>query len=204
MHDNYGSGLWCDVDCRNVLVENNLVERNSDAGIFYEISFDAIIRNNTVRLNGTGRGGQQGSFWVWGAGIQIAASEGVRVYGNTVTVAEGSSGIVIVDQGRERIDQPRGTGASGKLLYRTARNTVHDNEIVYQGDTGLSGGASDVPASNPNFGIIETGGNQFDRNTYVLRRPTDAPLFIWGHEPVSYEAFRNLGQEANGRVVQPD
>ncbi|KRE12729.1 hypothetical protein ASE66_19715 [Bosea sp. Root483D1] len=204
VHDNYGSGLWCDVDCRNVVFENNLVERNSDAGIFYEISFDAIIRNNIVRLNGTGRGGQQGSFWVWGAGIQIAASEGVHVYGNTVTVAEGSTGIVIVDQGRERLDQPRQRAGSVKLFYKTAGNTVHDNEIVYEGDTGLSGGASDVSASNPNFGIIETGGNRFDRNTYVLRRPTDAPLFIWGHEPVSYNAFRSLGQEASGRIVQPD
>jgi parallel beta-helix repeat protein len=204
VHDNYGSGLWCDVDCRNVLFENNLVERNSDAGIFYEISFDAIIRNNTVRLNGTGRGGQQGSLWVWGAGIQIAASEGVRVYGNTVTVAGGSTGIVIVDQGRERPDPSGRRAGSAKLLYRTSGNTVHDNEIIYEGDTGLSGGASDVSSSNPNFGIIETAGNRFDRNTYVLRRPTDAPLFIWGHGPVSYDTFRSLGQEAGGRIVQPD
>lgn len=204
VHDNCGSGLWCDVDCRDVLFENNRVERNSDAGIFYEISFDAVIRNNTVRLNGTGRGGQQGSFWVWGAGIQIAASEGVRVYGNTVTVAEGSNGIVIVDQGRERADQRRRRNGTGHQFYRTARNAVHDNEIVYEGATGLSGGASDVPASHPNFRVIETGGNLFDRNTYVLRRPTEAPLFIWGHEPLSFDRFRSLGQEAHGRVVQPD
>ncbi|RXT55130.1 hypothetical protein B6S44_10950 [Bosea sp. Tri-44] len=204
VHDNYGSGLWCDVDCRNVLFENNLVERNSDAGIFYEISFDAIIRNNIVRLNGTGRGGQQGSFWLWGAGIQIAASEGVRVYGNIVTVADGSSGIVIVDQGRERVDQSQRGNGPGPLLYRTARNAVHDNEIVYEGETGLSGGASDVTPSNPNFGVIETGGNQFNRNTYVLRQPTSAPFFIWGHEPISYETFRSLGQEASGRLVRPE
>lgn len=204
VHDNYGSGLWCDVDCRNVLFENNLVERNSDAGIFYEISFDAIIRNNTVRLNGTGRGGQQGSAWIWGAGIQIAASEGVSVYGNKVTVASGGTGIVIVDQGRERLDQPRLKDGQKKLFYLTARNAVHDNEIVYDGNSGLSGGASDVPASNPNFGIIETGGNRFDRNTYVLRGPTKAPLFIWGGEPVSYERFRDLGQEANGRIIRAD
>lgn|GEM_PF-285757 len=204
VHDNYGSGLWCDVDCRNVLFENNLVERNADAGIFYEISFDAVIRNNTVRLNGTGRGGQQGSAWIWGAGIQIAASEGVSVYGNTVTVASGGTGIIIVDQGRERLDQPKRKDGQKKLFYLTARNSVHDNEVVYDGNSGLSGGASDVPASNPNFGIIETGENRFDRNTYVLRGPADAPLFIWGGEPVSYERFRDLGQEANGRIIRAD
>lgn len=204
VHDNYGPGLWCDIDCRDILFESNLVERNADAGIFYEISFDAIIRNNTVRLNGTGRGGQQGSSWVWGAGIQIAASEGVSVYGNTVTVAPGSTGIVIVDQGRERLDQPRTKSGQGPLLYRTARNAVHDNEIVYEGETGLSGGASDVAPSNPNFGIIEKGGNQFDRNTYVLRQQTNAAFFIWGHEPISFETFRSLGQEASGRLARPD
>lgn len=204
VHDNYGSGLWCDVDCRDVLFENNLVEHNSDAGIFYEISFDAVIRNNIVRLNGTGRGGQQGSAWVWGAGIQVAASEGVSVYGNTVTVAKGSSGIVIVDQGRERLGQSSRQNGAKQLFYRTARNAVHDNEIIYEGGTGLSGGASDVPVSNPNYGIIETGGNRFDRNTYVLRQQTKAPFLIWGHEPISYETFRSLGQEAGGRLVRPD
>lgn len=203
VHDNYGSGLWCDVDCRSVLIERNVVERNSDAGIFYEISFDATIRDNIVRHNGTGRGGQQGSVWVWGAGIQIAASEGVRVYGNTVTVAEGGTGIVIVDQGRAMVDQPPPSTGTGKALYKTAGNAVHDNKVIYEGITGRSGGASDVAASSPNFGIIETGGNSFNRNTYVLQQPTKAPLFVWGKEPISYEAFRGLGQEANGRIGPP-
>src|SRR5258706_2253265 len=32
----------------------NLVERNHDAGIFHEISFNAVIRNKVVRHNGLG------------------------------------------------------------------------------------------------------------------------------------------------------
>ncbi|MCO5090982.1 right-handed parallel beta-helix repeat-containing protein [Bosea sp. (in: a-proteobacteria)] len=203
VHDNFGSGLWCDVDCRDILIEDNRVERNADAGIFYEISFGAVIRNNIVRFNGTGRGGQQGSAWIWGAGIQIAASEGVEVYGNSVTVAEGGAGIVLVDQARERIGRPAAGAGAGKLLYRTVGNAVHDNEIIYDGEAGISGGASDVARSNPNFGIIETGGNRFDRNTYVLRRAAASPAFAWGDAVVSYERFRNLGQETNGHLVRP-
>ncbi|RYE33073.1 MAG: hypothetical protein EOP23_10080 [Hyphomicrobiales bacterium] len=203
VHDNFGSGLWCDVDCRNVLIENNRVERNADAGIFYEISFDAVIRNNIVRFNGTGHGGQQGSAWIWGAGIQIAASEGVEVYGNSVTVGEGGTGIVLVDQARERSAQPAAKAGAAKVLYRTARNVVHDNEIIYDGRAGISGGASDVARLNPNFGIIETGGNRFDRNTYVLRQAVGSAAFVWGHEAISYERFRNLGQEANGQILRP-
>jgi parallel beta-helix repeat protein len=201
VHDNFGSGLWCDVDCRNVLIEGNRVERNADAGIFYEISFDAVIRNNIVGFNGTGRGGQQGSAWIWGAGIQIAASENVEVYGNTVTVAEGAAGIVLVDQARELVAQPVGRPESSKALYRTVNNAVHDNEIIYAGRAGISGGASDVAGSSANFGIIENGQNRFDRNTYVLLQASASPAFLWGHGPMSYQGFRDLGQEVGGQLI---
>lgn len=194
VHGNLGSGLWCDIDCRNVLIEDNIVERNADAGIFYEISFDAVIRNNVVSLNGTRSDGQQGSVWFWGAGIQIAASQGVEVYGNRVTVAEGGSGIMLIDQGRDR-------GPNRAGMYRTAGNTVRDNVVIYAGRSGTSGGASDVLPQNPNYGVIEAGGNSFDRNTYI--RPPGAAErgFIWGKQPLTYEEFRSQGQEQNGRLV---
>ena len=32
--DNVGPGLWCDIGCRNVLYENNIVERNPTPGSF--------------------------------------------------------------------------------------------------------------------------------------------------------------------------
>jgi Right handed beta helix region len=35
VHDNVGPGLWCDINCHNVVYEDNLVERNQGAGIFY-------------------------------------------------------------------------------------------------------------------------------------------------------------------------
>lgn len=197
VHDNLGSGLWCDVECRSVLFEGNLVERNADAGIFYEISFDAVIRNNVVRLNGTGAEGQQGSPWFWGAGIQIAASERVEVYGNTVVVAaDRGSGIMLIDQAREPV-------APRRELYRTAGNVVRDNRIVYLGRAGTSGGASDVGPTNPNRGIIETAANRFDANAYVFtQKDVGRAAFIWGGEPIAYDRFRQLGQERNGRIIQ--
>jgi parallel beta-helix repeat protein len=197
VHGNLGSGLWCDIDCRDVLIEDNIVERNADAGIFYEISYDAVIRNNVVRLNGTRSAGQQGSVWFWGAGIQIAASQGVEVYGNTVTVAEGSSGIMLIDQGRDK-----GPGTAG--MYRTTDNIVRDNTVIYQGRNGTSGGASDVRPQNPNFGIIEAGGNRFDRNTYVRQPDAAERGFIWGKQPITYDEFRSQGQEKDGRLVRGD
>ena len=192
VHDNLGSGLWCDVDCRDVLIESNIVERNADAGIFYEISSDAIIRNNQVADNGTGLGGQQGSRWFWGAGIQIAASRNVQVYANTVGVADGGTGIILIDQGRER---RRGE------LYRTEGNVVRDNMVRYEG-AGISGGASDVGGTSLNFGIIQRAGNRFEANTY-LSADSRPPKFIWGDDPIDYTAFRARGQERLGKMLSP-
>ena len=66
VHDNIGPGLWCDIDCRNVVYDGNLVENNQDIGIFHEISFKAVIRNNVVRHNGRGYRG-----WFWRAEIAL-------------------------------------------------------------------------------------------------------------------------------------
>ena len=97
VHDNNGPGLWCDIECRNVVYEDNLVENNQDIGIFHEISFNAVIRRNVVRYNGS-----RNRSWVWGADIVIAASQDVEVTGNTVTVAPGACGIMLIDQGRRK------------------------------------------------------------------------------------------------------
>ena len=64
VHHNVGPGLWCDINCRDVIYEGNTVEYNADAGIFHEISYAAIIRNNTLRQNG-----QAALPWFWGPEI---------------------------------------------------------------------------------------------------------------------------------------
>ena len=154
MHDNNGLGLWCDIDCRNVVYEENLVENNQYSGIFHEISFKAVIRNNVLRNNGSGDRG-----WFWGADITIAASQDVEVTGNTVTVAPGGCGIMLIDQGRRSGD--------GKK-YKTRNNTVHANEMTFEG-AACAGGVSDTKPDDENFAIITDGNNRFDGNTYRVR-----------------------------------
>ena len=41
-------GIWLDIDNIDIVIEDNLVEDNYRCGIFYEISYDAVIRDNTV------------------------------------------------------------------------------------------------------------------------------------------------------------
>jgi hypothetical protein len=186
VHDNDGPGLWCDIGCRNVVYEENLVENNQDIGIFHEISFKATIRKNVVRHNGLGDRG-----WFWDADIVLAASQDVEVSGNTLVVAHGRCGIMLIDQGRRSDDGER---------YKTRNNTVGGNEITFEG-AACAGGISDTKPDDENFTIITDGNNRFDGNTYRVGRPSEPARFAWGHEVTDWDGFRRKGLEQNGRLV---
>jgi len=193
VHDNVGPGLWCDINCRNVVYEGNTVEYNAGPGIHHEISYAAVIRNNTLRQNG-----QAKLLWFWGPEIEIAASQDVEVYSNVLTVRPEGRAIMLIDQNRQ-IDPGGFDKTQRSSVYKTQRNNVHDNDITYLG-VGWTGGASDAPPGAENFSIIESGGNRFDHNTY--RFPDGVrPQFVWGHALLDFSGFRGNGQELNGTLV---
>lgn len=194
VHHNVGPGLWCDINCRDVIYEGNTVEYNAHAGILHEISYAAVIRNNTLRENG-----QAALLWFWGSEIQVAASQDVEVHGNAMTVRPDGRAIMLIDQNRQRvlIDHNRQRDTAG--YYKTQRNYVHHNDITYLG-AGWTGGASDVQPGAQNFSIIENGGNRFDHNTY--RVPDGVhPQFVWGHSLLDLTGFRVKGQERNSILL---
>jgi hypothetical protein len=190
VHDNNGVGLWCDIECRNVIYEDNLVENNQYNGIFHEISFNAVIRRNVVRHNGRGR------RWFWHSDIAIAASQDVEVTGNTVTAEPGACAIVLIDQGR-RSEK----GAVDK--YKTRNNTVRDNEMTFEGAP-CAGGASDTKPEDENFAIITNGNNRFDANTYRVRSTSDPARFVWDQDVTDWDGFRRKGLEQSGRLRLSD
>ncbi|KAB1144788.1 right-handed parallel beta-helix repeat-containing protein [Streptomyces luteolifulvus] len=51
VHDNRGTGLWADTNNNDFRIENNVLEANDGAALIYEISYNAVIRNNTIRRN---------------------------------------------------------------------------------------------------------------------------------------------------------
>jgi Right handed beta helix region len=188
VYDNNGPGLWCDIECRNVLYEDNLVENNQHAGIFHEISFNAVIRRNVARHNGRGRS------WFWHADITIAASQDVEVTGNTVTVEPGGCGITLIDQGRR---------SQKGAIYKTRNNIVHDNDMTFE-EAPCAGGASDTKPGDENFAIITNGNNLFDANTYRVRGTGDAARFVWDQDVTDWNGFRRKGLEKRGRLVLSD
>jgi hypothetical protein len=181
--------VWCDIECRNVVYEDNLVEYNQQMGIFHEISFNAVIRRNVVRYNGSGN-----RSWFWGADILVAASQDVEVTSNTVTVAPGACGIMLIDQGR-----PKNAGGQ----YKTRNNTVRDNEMTFDGAV-CAGGASDTTPGNENYGIITDGNNRFDGNTYRVRGGSEPPRLVWDRDITDWSGFRGKGLELSGRLVISD
>ncbi len=184
VYDNIGPGLWCDIGCRNVVYENNVVEGNHDAGIFHEISFNAVIRNNLASRNGMDRG------WFWRADILISASQDVEVYDNTLTVRPGSCGIMLIDQGRP-------TDSGGR--YKTQDNAIYRNASTFEGGA-CAGGVSDTPPGDENFSIITDGNNRFDGNIYRVPRASEDERFPWGHNVFDWTGLRAAGIEPNGRL----
>jgi parallel beta-helix repeat protein len=168
-HDNHGPGLWSDHDNINILYEGNLVEDNHANGIFHEIGYGGVIRNNVIRRNGFGH-----DSWLWGAGILIAASQNVDIYGNEVT--GNFNGITLVQQ-------DRGSGAYGPYIVQN--NRVHDNRIV---NSGISGAARDISSQ-----AVFTANNTFTGNDYV-----GSSRWEWENRRVSWETWRSYGHDADG------
>jgi hypothetical protein len=184
VHDNLATGLWTDIDNVDSLIENNLVIRNSRHGIFHEISYAAIIRNNVSMYNGS-----DSEANVTGAQIQITTSPDVEVYGNRLVV-DGPRGI-----GLRIVHDDRWNGSLGP---RAAVNIhVHDNLIIYISSDGRSG--FDVEG-NITAQEVRESNNVFDRNTYYVA-DVNALYWEWGGSPINWTGLRSRGQERNGRLV---
>jgi hypothetical protein len=51
IHGNHGPGIWADTNNNDVLIEQNVIEDNDGIAIFYETSYNAVIRDNVIRRN---------------------------------------------------------------------------------------------------------------------------------------------------------
>lgn len=92
VHNNKSVALWADTNNNDFLFEGNLIEDNDGEGIFYEISYNATIRYNTLRRNAWVKGQEdQGSP---GAAIYLSESGGDSRLATPVT---GSSSLNIHD-----------------------------------------------------------------------------------------------------------
>jgi len=179
-HHNHGPGLWTDIDNINTLYEGNRVEDNDWRGIFHEISYAAIIRNNICRRNGFGLPANRPISLVDGAGILISNSPNVQVYGNTVD--RNKNGIAA-------IESDRGSGSQG--VYDVVNLYVHDNTVIQP--SGRAAGAVQNVGSNA---VYTSRNNRFAANTYDLG--SSARQFRWMNNDRTRVEWRGYGMDVNG------
>lgn len=156
VHHNDGPGLWTDLSNITTRYEGNVVNDNSEAGIFHEISYDAVITGNTLARNGFGD-----PRWGYGAGIQIAGSPNVSITNNVVN--RNARGITLIQQNR-------GSGVHGP--HEISNAAVSGNTVIME--SGFSGFVQDVGDTS----YFTDRNNRFWGNTYRLGAGVTKP-FEW-------------------------
>ena len=181
VHHNYGPGLWTDISNENVLYEFNLVNDNQSMGIFHEISYEAVIRNNTVKNNA-----KYDHVWLYGSQILSSTSSNVQIYNNKVEVsAVGGNGIGV-------LQQSRGNGPRGP--YVSSNNQVHDNSITFLGNGGETGAVADF-----NGNAFFQANQQFNFNHYHVSNVNQA-RFDWLNSVRTFSDIRSRGQEVSSTI----
>jgi hypothetical protein len=177
VHDNFGTGLWFDVDNLRVICEGNRVENNLGQGIVFEISFDSVARNNIVRNNATGLGG-------WAAGILVAESPNIEIVSNLV---EGNGNGIIA------VQEPRGSSHHGERHMIDL--FVHGNTIVQH--RGWAAGFF-VYHNDNDASYFTSKNNRFRNNTYRLGDRADGFHFSWKDGGLTAHGWKDAGQDVTG------
>lgn len=173
-HDNIGPGLWTDLDNENTVYEHNHTRSNRAAGILHEVSYRATIRDNLIENDGASDYHKTAPWY--GAGIVIAGSSDVEVYGNTVKNC--MNGIIGTQPNREL--SRRGTP------YLLKNLNVHDNIIIQNDGTA----AGIVRAGGMGDEVFDAWNNRFTNNQFKLADSNARP-FAWRDGQLSYGDWKS-------------
>lgn len=151
VHNNNGPGLWTDIENHDTLYEHNRTTDNKEAGILHEISYHAVIRDNTIENDGFAFPGKTAPWY--GGGIVITASQNVEVFDNSVSGC--MNGIVGL--------QPDRKGRNGEP-YLLRNLDVHNNVITQ--NTGIALGILASPVLGDR--VFTSWNNRFSNNIFHL------------------------------------
>jgi len=182
VHDNQGNGLWVDINNINVLIEDNRVEDNWWVGIFYEISYEGIIRNNQVSGNGLHNPNELAA-----SGILVTNSRGVEVVDNQV---QGNGLGIVGHQWNHPSDDAGNSAYYFPHLYgdRVLSSLwVHDNQIE------MTAGWSGVSAATRATQVFGSFGNRFEANDFSVPDP-ELAFFAWGGKRLDLAGWQAAGQ----------
>jgi parallel beta-helix repeat protein len=173
VHQNVGDAIHMDIGNSGTLYDNNTVTDNTEHGIFHEISYASVARNNKLQRNGYIF--PNGTMWLYGANLLSATSQGLEGYCNTVEVSsQGGNGTDILTQPRPG--------------YSSSNNYFHHNTVTFDGNSGWTGGAQ---SDQPNF---FTSNNRFDYNTYHVPE-LSRDMFAWDNRVIPFATYQSLGAD---------
>jgi len=181
VHHNTGPGLWTDINNIRTTYERNFVHNNTSHGIFHEISYSAVIRNNRI-VDNKGAEGLSG----WGdAGIRVAASPDVEIYGNVLT--GNTNAIMLIQQ--QRNDSPSSNGP-----HELDNINVYDNDITMTANvTGMVNDHGDDSLHSRNI--------RFNNNTYRLTH-INGRYFAWAGANVTKTTWTQaIGQDTTAKFL---
>jgi hypothetical protein len=213
IHDNYATGIYCDINCYGLNIHHNLVERNAKVGIEVEISYDSEIHDNVLRGNGlVDARCAEGirCFFTDMGGILAFDSSNVRVYRNTVEDANGH-GIVGRQDDRRRCDTGDvNTGRYCRGDYILKNLQVFGNKIkapsdsrMYQFGDGTWSPFVLAGIVGPNELFGSAYNNRFSSNSYQV--PSSAGLrtnwFKWiGDTAITWSGWQAAEQDSDGGI----
>jgi hypothetical protein len=210
VHDNYGNGIWCDINCYGLNIHHNLVERNVMVGIALEISYDAEIHDNVLHDNGIVDSRCVEGYRCWFTdlgGISVFNSSNVRVHGNIVEDANGH-GIVGRQDDRRRCDTGNvHTGRFCRGDYVVKNLQVYGNRIqaptdsrMYQFGDGKSSPFVLSGITGPAELFENTYNNRFYANSYQVPALT-GNWFKWiGDTVITWSRWHAAGLDVDGGI----
>jgi hypothetical protein len=153
---NGGSGLWFDIDVRNVTVRQCIFCENEMSGLFVEISRGIIVQNNLAVRNGVDVVGHADNWGI--AGIELGESMNCQVDHNTC--AENDTGISF----REVGPRPVKTGDGGTMDFHNFRDQVTNNVCAFNKEYQIG-----IYFDNPFFGMHPSERGQFTSEEAFLQ-----------------------------------
>jgi len=131
VHGNYGVGVWWDANNTGFEIEGNYISSNYADGLIYEISYNALIKNNTFVRNGLVAGPATRGFPTGAIYVSESGSDS-RVpgkYGRTFAITRNTfidnwGGVILWENSNRFCDSPANTSSGDCTLVDPAVATV--------------------------------------------------------------------------------
>jgi hypothetical protein len=202
IHDSRDTAIWFDVFDVDSTVENNTI-KNMRAGIFEELSCNAVIENNTISDVGYADSGLGDG--APGAAVRISSSGSSTYSGISACGGFNASGTMpgpqsITISSNTMTDNHEGISLfNGHLQYGNSGPPIPDNNIYVTGNTTMAdttgtGTASDAwsaSVSNPGYNIA------YSKNIYFIN-PLQKSGFQLTSGTTNFAGWQSSGQDTSG------